>query len=226
MRRLTVREVMTADVVTVRPSTPFAQIARLLAERRVSAVPVVDEDGNLQSVVSEADLLSKEEHRDDRPGTHAFFHRARLSRAKAAATDAAQLMTAPAVAIGPDATLVSAAKLMTRRNVKRLPVVDDGRLVGIVSRTDLLRAFLRPDDEIQDEIVDEVFTRILWLHPARIDVDVRDGVVTLSGRLEKRSHIDNAVRLTHRVDGVVDVQSDLTYTVDDTTTDVPVHPTF
>jgi CBS-domain-containing membrane protein len=118
----------------------------------------------------------------------------------------------------PDTSLVEAAKEMARRGVKRLPVVDtDNRLVGIVSRADLLKVFLRDDDEIRHEVISEILMRMLWADPERFNVHVRDGIVTLSGELEQRSHIPIAVQLTHQVDGVIDVVDRLSYALDDTT---------
>jgi CBS domain-containing protein len=125
-------------------------------------------------------------------------------------------MTSPAITISPDATLVAAAKLMDQRRVKRLPVVDaDHRLIGIVSRADLLKTFLRDDDEIREEVIRDVFMRVLWAEPERFEVTVDDGVVTLSGELQLRSSTVIAVRLTRKVDGVVDVIDKLSYQIDD-----------
>lgn len=219
MRRLTVGDVMTEAVITAREGTPFKELARIMAEKRISAMPVLDSADRLVGLVSEADLLPKEEHRDDGPGRPLLeVGRRRASRAKAGGDNAGQMMTTDVVTIGPAASLVEAARIMMDRRVKRLPVVDsDGRLVGILSRADLLKTFLRSDEEIRREVIGEVLVRLLWADPERFDVQVRDGIVTLSGELEQRSLIPVAVQLTQRVDGVVDVVNRLTYALDDTT---------
>ncbi|HEX5345819.1 MAG TPA: CBS domain-containing protein [Pseudonocardiaceae bacterium] len=219
MRRLIVSDVMTIAVSTAREATPFKELARIMTERRVSALPVLDPADRLVGIVSEADLLPKEEHRDDPTGRHVLsFAGGRASRVKAAGDTAGQVMTANVVVTHPDATLVEAAKEMARHHVKRLPVVDtDNRLVGIISRADLLTVFLRDDEDIRREVISEILIRVLWADPERFEVQVRDGIVTLSGELEQRSHIPIAVQLTHRVDGVIDVVDQLSYALDDTT---------
>ena len=217
MRQLTVRDVMCEDVAVVRPSTPFKEVARVLADRGVSALPVLDENDRLAGVVSEADLLYKEEYgSEDARFRLLASPDERAARSKASADVAGQLMTSPAVTISPDASLVAAAKVMDQRRVKRLPVVDaDGRLIGIVSRADLLKTFLRDDDEIREEVIRDVFMRVLWAEPEKFEVTVDDGVVTLSGELQLRSSTVIAVRLTRKVDGVVDVIDKLSYQIDD-----------
>jgi CBS-domain-containing membrane protein len=125
-------------------------------------------------------------------------------------------MTTPVVTARPEWAVVEAARAMDRRKLKRLPVVDEtGRLVGIVSRCDLLELFLRHDTAIRDEITEEVLGQTLWLAPEAVSVSVRDGVVTLSGTVEKRSLIPIIERLCRSVDGVVSVHQTLEYTLDD-----------
>jgi CBS domain-containing protein len=217
MRHLEVQDVMTRRVTTVQVATPFKDVARLLAEHKISAVPVLDGDGQLVGIVSEADLLRKEQYHEDALPTRRRFgsRRERVLRAKALGDFAGDVMTAPAITIGPEATVVEAAKLMIEQNVKRLPVVDaDGCLLGIVSRADLLWVFLRPDDEIAEEIRYEVLARTLLQEPS-YTVAVTDGIVTLSGKLDRRSSVEIADRLVRAVDGVVDVVNGLTYQLDD-----------
>jgi CBS domain-containing protein len=217
MRHLKVDDVMTRRVATVQVGAPFKDVARLLAERKISAVPVLDNDGKLVGVVSEADLLRKEQYHEDAMPTRRRFgsRRERVFRAKARGDFAGDVMTTPAITVGPEASVVEAAKVMIERNVKRLPVVDfDGCLVGIVSRADLLWVFLRPDDEIAEEIRTEVFARVLLQEPT-YTVTVNNGIVMLSGRLDRRSAVEIAERLVCAVDGVVDVVNGLTYRVDD-----------
>jgi CBS domain-containing protein len=217
MRRR-VREVMTTQVATVGERAPFKQIVRVLAERRISALPVLDAAGRVVGVVSEADLLHKEEFSGGPGGPRPLeARRRRTARAKAAGDRAAELMTAPAVTVGPEATVAEAAKLLERHGIKRLPVVGDaGRLVGIASRADLLKVFLRSDPDIRREVLEDVLLHTMWLDPDAFTVEVRDGVVTLAGPLEFRSLIPIAVRLVHGVDGVVDVVDRLWFEVDDT----------
>jgi CBS domain-containing protein len=217
MRHLKVDDVMTRRVATVQVGAPFKEVARLLAERKISAVPVLDGDGKLAGIVSEADLLRKEQYHEDAMPTRRRFgsRRERVFRAKARGDFAGDVMTTPAITVGPEASVVEAAKVMIERNVKRLPVVDfDGCLVGIVSRADLLWVFLRPDDEIAEEIRTEVFARVLLQEPT-YTVTVNNGIVMLSGRLDRRSAVEIAERLVRAVDGVVDVVNGLTYRVDD-----------
>ncbi len=216
MRRR-VKEVMTTNVATVGEHAPFKQIVRILAERRVSALPVLDAAGRVVGVVSQADLLHKEEFPGGPDDRWRIEHRRRrTARAKAAGDTAAELMTAPAVTVGPEASVAEAAKLLERHGIKRLPVVNEaGRLVGIASRADLLKVFLRSDEDIRREIREDVLLHTMWVDPSTFTVDVRDGVVTLAGPLEFRSLIPIAVRLVHGVDGVVDVVDRLWFEVDD-----------
>ncbi|MFM9609299.1 CBS domain-containing protein [Streptomyces niveiscabiei] len=218
MKHDTVGSVMTVDVVHAVPDTPFKEVARLLARHRISGLPVVDGDDKVLGVVSETDLLARQ-------AAPAASGRARLTRAarsraaKAAARTAGQLMSGPPVTVHADDTIAEAARTMAERRVERLPVLDvEDRLVGIVTRGDLLRVFLRPDGEIRAEVVEEILVRGLLLPPYGADVFVTDGVVTLRGQLERRSDTELAVAMTRRVDGVVDVVDRLTHRLDDTHT--------
>lgn len=201
----TVADVMTRDVVTVDGLTPFKDIVRVMQQHRVSAVPVVDEDGVMLGIVSEGDLILKG---DPTLARRSWFHgpgRAN-ARAKASGLLAWQLMTSPVISVTSTDPLSTAARLMHRHTVKRLPVLDERRrIVGIVSRADLLRVFLRSDDEIEREIREEVVRRTLWIEPDTIGVVVRDGVVTLQGQVEQRSLLPVIERLVGSVEGVVSV---------------------
>ena len=213
-----VRNVMTDEVVTVVDSATFKEIVGLMSEHAVSALPVVDRDGHLTGIVSEADLLLKEECDPESAAEHHLigFGRRKIERAKAAGSLAAQLMTTPAVTVGPDATLHEAARLMHERNVKHLPVIDlDGKVIGIVSRADLLKVFLRSDLEILGEVTKRVLDRTLWLEPGTIRATVRDGVVLLEGIVEQASMIPSVIALVQGVPGVVGVDSRLGFDVDD-----------
>lgn len=214
MRR--VREVMTSQVVTVTPSTPFKEAVEVLASHRVTAAPVVDESGWVVGVVSEADLLLKEEYRRDHEPGMAERLRHRTDQARSRGTVVKDFMTSPAVTIAQDATVRQAARLLHAKHVKRLPVIDErGRLVGIVSRGDLLRGFLRSDQQILEEIQQDVIGRRMFTDPGRFVVHVDDGVVTLEGRCERRSLAPILVQLIYAVDGVVHVDPRLSWDVDD-----------
>jgi CBS domain-containing protein len=214
---------MTSEVVTVGEQASFKEVAATMAEHRVSALPVLDAEGRVAGIVSEADLLLKEEFPEGPAGGRLFQgHRQRMERAKAAGGIAAELMTAPAVTIGPDATVTEAARLLHRHGIKRLLVVDPaGPLLGIVSRADLLKVFLRSDAEIAQEVRQEVLVRTMWVNPDTVTITVRDGIVTLSGQLERRSLVPIAVSLVCSLDGVVDVVDQLSFEVDDSPIMVP-----
>ena len=215
--KLTVCDVMTRTVVVVNESAPFKDVVRRMQEFRVSALPVVDENGRLVGIVSEADLILKEDPELDEP-THLFERRRhRSDRHKAAGLVVRELMTAPVITVAPETTLGEAARLMHRKAVKRLPVTDGtGRILGILSRSDLLKVFLREDAAIQREVREDVIRRTLWIDPDTIQVEVRDGVVQLDGQLERRSLIPVVERLVMAVEGVVGIDERLTFAVDDT----------
>jgi CBS-domain-containing membrane protein len=217
MKRYTVGDVMTTDVVTIRDRCGYKEIVETLADHGLSAVPVVDDDRRVIGVVSEADLLHKMEYPGGEPHARLLERkRVRVARDKADADDAAHLMTAPAVVVGPDASVGAAARLMDAEHVKRLPVVDDaGRIVGLVSRKDLLGLFLRDDEDIRREVVDDVLVRVMWIDPSRVSVSVEHGIVTLDGTVERRSSLSIIKELVARLAGVVDVVANLNYRVDD-----------
>ncbi|MGW2515490.1 CBS domain-containing protein [Streptomyces sp. NPDC001617] len=204
-----VSDVMTGDVAVVESDAAFKDIVRTMQERRVSALPVVDDAGQVVGVVSEADLLPKEEFRDSDPDRYTQLRR--LSDVlKAGSVTAGELMTSPALTVAPGATLAQAAREMARARVKRLPVVDEtGRLLGIVSRADLLKVFLRGDDEIAEEVRREVVGYLFHAPDSTVRVEVRDGVVTLGGRIRDTSLVPLAARLVRGVEGVVDIRFDL-----------------
>jgi CBS domain-containing protein len=203
--------------VTVGPATPFKEIVARLAEHRVSAAPVVDEAGRVLGVVSEADLLLKEEFPDPDQDIPLFWtKRRRLEREKAAGSTARDLMTVALVSISPDATVAEAARRMHRAQIRRLPVIGEGgRLVGIISRGDLLKVFDRPDHAIQREILDDVIVGEFMMAPSRFFIHVDDGEVMLQGQVERRSLIPHLVCAIHDVEGVVRVENRLAYDIDD-----------
>ncbi|MFE2478066.1 CBS domain-containing protein [Streptomyces sp. NPDC059389] len=190
MRHRSVADLMTHNAVTVRRTTAFKEIARLLNEFDITAVPVIDGAGNPVGVVSEADLLRR--------------------RSAGGAATAEELMTSPAVTARPEWSVVRAARIMQRQRVKRLPVVnEEGRVVGVLSRSDLIQLFLRRDHAIQEEILEDVLTRTLHLAPSDVTVEVDDGLVTLSGTVPQPDLLPVVVRLCQSVDGVVDVDNRL-----------------
>jgi CBS domain-containing protein len=210
MKTTTVQEIMTTRVIWVKKDATFREMAAALHEHRVSAFPVVDDDGKVIGVVSEADMLNKEAL-DDEPGmiSGILHHR---DQAKARGITAGDLMTTAVVAVRPDDTAEHAAKLMYDRRVKRLPVTDEnGRLVGIISRADVLSVFDRTDHDIYQEITGEVILGGCLENPSAFQVTVKDGVVTLAGRPETNETGHNIVRLVRHVQGVVAVRDRLSY---------------
>jgi CBS-domain-containing membrane protein len=221
-----VRDVMTTEVVTAEPSTPFKEIAGRLAQHRISAVPVVDTNRRVLGIVTEADLLLKQEHPDPKATVPLIWtRRRRQERAKAAAAVAGKLMTGPAVTVPPTATVTEAARRMHTARVKRLPVVDErGQLLGIVSRADLLQVFARPDELIRREVVDQVILRDFMMDTSRFFVRVQDGVVVVEGAVERRTLVPFVLRAVQGVEGVVRVENRLTYDLDDRGRDVLMTP--
>ncbi|MEV6210195.1 CBS domain-containing protein [Kitasatospora sp. NPDC051914] len=200
MRHRQVADVMTREVVRVPPSTGFREIAATLAVHRISAVPVVDGSDRPIGIVSEADLMHTQAVQDDPDEMRT------VSRPEGDRATAAGLMSAPPVCITADASVVAAARHMERNKVKRLPVVDaDGRLVGMVSRADLVKVFLRDDRAISQEITDEVLGQIEGIDPAAVGVDVDQGRVTLSGTIDPPHLAPIVRRLCRSIDGVVSV---------------------
>jgi CBS domain-containing protein len=223
MKHDKVGSLMTMDVVRALYATPVDEAARLLAGDRIGGLPVVDEDDRVIGVLSATDLAAPRAAPPDPgrsrrfPGLPARPSAARRRTPETTARTAGQLMSAPPVTAHAEDTIAEAARTMARRGVNRLPVLDEeDRLVGIVTRRDLLRVYLRSDADIRDEVTDEVLVRVLRLMPRSIDVVVADGVVTLAGRLESRSEAEIAVAMTRQIDGVVAVVGELTWRLDDT----------
>ncbi|HWW43688.1 MAG TPA: CBS domain-containing protein [Acidimicrobiia bacterium] len=225
-RHRTVFDVMTLDVVTVTPDTGFKEIARLLTERSVSALPVVEQDGRLVGIVSEQDLLAKE-RRLDPPVLSGMRRNWREEHARAEANVAGELMSTPAVSVDGGATLRQAARLMHSKGLRRLCVIDGaGHLAGIVTRGDLLRAFVRSDDEIEREVREGVALGIMWLDPSGLTVEVTDGVVRLTGELQRSSESEILTALVSGLDGVVAVDTELTWRFDDRALSAAMSPRF
>jgi CBS domain-containing protein len=206
----TVKDIMTTRVIWVSKGATFQELAAALREYRVSAFPVVDDDRKVIGVVSEADLLTKEALIDEPGFVGGILHR--RDQAKARGVTAGDLMTTAVVAVRPDDTVEHAARLMYDRGVKRLPVTDEnGRLVGIVSRADVLSVFDRTDSAIAHEINHDVILGEFMVDPARIQVTVIDGIVTLAGRPETNDTGHDIVWRVRHVPGVVAVRDRLDY---------------
>ncbi len=213
----TVQDVMTRDVVVAHGSTPFHELVELLSRQHVSALPVVDDTGHVLGIVCNSDLVLKEVQALKGPcDPQALTSSYRLERAKAAGTTAKQVMTAPVMSVYPEELVADAARRLHAWKIDQLPVVDRaGVLVGIVSRADVLKVFLRSDEEIRFELLDDIAGRLLRLHTDQLRVEVDGGVVTLTGQLEHRSRAIALAELAGWVDGVVAVRDRLTYQHDD-----------
>lgn len=201
----TVSDVMTHTAVGVGRHAGYKEIVGVMEQWKVSALPVLEGEGRVIGVISEADLLLKEEYR----GQDAIKpDRPLPDMAKAGAVSAEELMSSPAVTVHANATIAEAARIMARRHVKRLPVVDDiGMLEGVVSRSDLLKVFLRRDEDIADEIRRTVADTLPTA--AHVDVSVTDGVVTLSGDLRDRALVPLLARAVRAVEGTIDIRVNL-----------------
>jgi CBS domain-containing protein len=217
-----VRDVMTKDVISVTPKTSLKEVARVLVQTGISGLPVVADD-KVVGVISEGDVLFKERGPTEHKGAGVLSwlldpHGAE-AQLKLEATTVAEAMTAPPVTVESRRPIPVAAALMLERGVNRLPVVDGGKLVGIVTRADVVRAFARDDSEITQEIKDEVFRRGMWLDdPDEISVSIAEGEVRLEGEVERRTEAEVAEVLVGQVTGVVSVDSHLTWREDDGTT--------
>ncbi len=194
---------MTTDVIVVRPDTPIKDAARLMFRHRVSGLPVCDESSCLVGIITEADFLrievAREESNDPQP-----------------IETVEQVMNRGVVTVGPEVPLADAAKMMVFQDVKRLPVVDDeDRILGIIARLDVVAAFTRPDEVIEDEIREDLVRRVLFVDPDDIEVTVVDGVVTFAGEIGTRNESRLIEELARRLDGVIKVDNKLTWRLDD-----------
>lgn len=219
--RLFARDIMTSPVITAWPETRVRDLVALMTTHRISGIPIVAADHELIGIVTEADLLYKEilpkpiepapvAQRLHLPGIAEAAERAR----KAEGLRAFDIMTSPVISVTEDATVHEIAGLMVTHKINRLPVLRAGRVVGIVSRADVLKAFRRSDEELA-EVIREAILNDLWLDVARLGVNVRDGVVYLEGRLDRRSEKDLVEKWAQMADGVLGVESRLTYEVND-----------
>ena len=209
-----VSDVMTKEVIVARPETTFRELVRLIEDHHVHALPVIDETGRVTGMVAESDLLVKEEFADD----HVRTPLRRRGRARLAGTTAEEIMTSPVVTIDPSQRLGQAARVIHRRHIGRLPVVDkDDRLIGIVTRRDLLKIFLRPDQELL-EAVQETIAAVDNSPSCTISATVNDGIVVLSGSAHLASPVMAIAGIVRRVPGSVQLDVRATGVYDD------VHP--
>ena len=230
MRHTTVADVMSTNVISARPRDSFSELAMMLRNAAIRAVPVVDDDGRLQGVVSEADLMAAVAHAEGGDARRLWrprHIRRRDPETKAGATTAAELMTTDVETVTPSTRLPAAARTMMDHHLSWMPVCDEGgRVAGVLGRSDVLTVFLRDDASIQAEIVDDVLRRILLVDPAAVAVEVDRGVVTLTGELDTRADAHVAVRLTERIEGVVAVVDHLRYRNDERVTDARAIPMY
>ncbi len=217
MRHYQVRDVMTAGPMTVTPSTPIKEVAALLVRLQAGALPVITPGDGVVGVVTETDLLRKEQLQRDPDGSHSAHLLYRDRRAIATAETAGEIMNPQPATVRPEATLAEAARLMSRHQTRCLLVTGaGGKLLGVVDARELLRIFVRSDEAIKLDITDDVLPRYLGTNPVMIDVEVVDGVVQLTGEVERKSMLAAVQPAVRAVDGVIDVTGRLGYTIDDT----------
>jgi CBS domain-containing protein len=208
-----VLDIMSIDVLTVSPEESLKAAARRMVEAGVSGLPVVDETGKLVGIITEADFLEREADRTHRRLLDALLHK---PGTVVEAETVGEVMSTHPVVIYPEASVTEAARVMSHHHVKRLPVIDDeGVLRGIISRGDVVTVFTRPDDVIEDEIREDIINRVLLLDADELEVEVEDGVVKLAGSLPTRTDKRLLEEMVRRIDGVVRMESDATFEVDD-----------
>jgi CBS domain-containing protein len=196
-----VRDLMTTDVVAVAPNTSTRDAARMMFRYRISGLPVVDAEDHVLGIITEGDFLAMELERAEQGESPA---------------EVREVMSHSVLSVSPDAAVMDAARYMHAEGVKRVLVVEDGRMVGILSRFDIVAAFTRPDDLIEDEIREDLIRRVLFVDPETVDVSVSNGVVTLVGTIGTRTEARLVEELASRLDGVVGVENELGWRIDDT----------
>lgn len=210
-----VEQIMTTDVVSARAETPLKDIARMLSERSISALPVLDEDGRPIGIVSERDLLPRG-HREPAPRGLLARLRGTPAERPPGAHVAADVMSSPVITIEPFWSIPGAAAIMRDRDVKRLVVVRQERAIGIISRGDMIRAVARDDAEVKREVDDLIaFHQGLWSDSLPVETSVVNGETTLRGTVERRSIAEMLPGLIERIPGVINVSSELTWEDDD-----------
>jgi len=222
-----IRDLMTNDVLTIGSDTPLKEAARRMLEAGISALPVIDDD-HLIGIITEADFVATEADRRprQRAGLLRYIHReAQIPSQERFVGD---VMTTDVVVIGPDDDHADAARLMEKNKIKRIPVVENGRLMGLLARSDMLRAYTRPDQDIIDELTSRVMSEVLWIDPRRVAIECIEGNIVLVGQMETKSDASLLVELTRRLDGVVSVKDKLTWEIDNTNLEMvsppPLYP--
>lgn len=203
-----VRELMTKDVVSVQPETTLRAAAALLVEHRVSGLPVIV-GTEVVGVLSEADIVAKASGGTDYDGLLSLLFDPSVSEQKMSARTVGEAMSAPALTIAATRPVHEAARRMTTEGVSRLPVIEDGELVGILTRADIVRAFARDDGELATEIREDILKRAFWVEPGSVTVNVVDGSVTLVGEVETEADSETLPIVVSRVPGVVGVHAEL-----------------
>jgi CBS-domain-containing membrane protein len=219
------RELMTTDVITIGPEASVKGAARRMIEAGVSGLPVTDESGSLVGVITEADFVKSEAGRRAAKRARLLSWFTRDTEIPDTERKVGDVMTPDVTTLGPDVDHAEAARVMKKAGIKRIPVVDEGgELIGLVSRSDILRAFARSDGDIVAEIRDHLMRKVLWIDPRLVDIVCEDGNLVLTGNLETRSDATLLVDLTGRLDGVVSVKDRLTWTVDNTKVEMVASP--
>lgn len=196
-------DLMTTDVIRVSPDTRIKEAARLMFRHRVSGLPVVDADGTLSGIITEADFLRMEVARNEADEPQPV-------------ETVGQVMSGGVVTIAPDAEITEAAKIMVIQDVKRLPVVDeDNKMLGIISRLDVVAVFTRPDEVIEDEIREDLLRRVLFVDPDDLEIEVKGGVVTFRGEIGTKNEARILAELSRRLDGVMRVDNQLSWRIED-----------
>lgn len=221
MKRVVAREIMTSPVITVTPEMPFREIVTVMLHHRVSGLPVVDKSGRLLGIVSEADLIHKEEEPFPQPpivgwhGRSLWLERLVDRHQKATGVTAGSLMTENVVTATEETKAHELAHLMLARGVNRVPIVRDGRVVGIVTRADILKVFVRTDEALAADI-SHALRHDLWIDPSGLTVTCANGIVAIVGQVDRRSDREFAIKWIRSIDGVVGLNVDgLTYRIDD-----------
>lgn len=211
-----IRELMTKDVITIGPDAPLKEAARQMLEASVSGLPVTGGRGELVGIITEADFVKSEANRGRRTRAGLLRWFVHDDAVPSEPLTVADVMSSPVLTVHPDEQHSQAARLLMKNRIKRVPVVEDGRLLGLISRVDLLRSFVRSDQAIIKDIRNDVMKRTLWIEPDSVQVASTDGNVTLEGLLGTRSDAELLVALTERLDGVASVSSQLTWELDNT----------
>jgi CBS domain-containing protein len=210
-----VGDVMSTDVATTTPIAALKRAVDLMQTRQVNALPVIDGDGRVLGILSRADVIAKQSAAAvDRPWRRKLWRRQSI---RAHARSVSELMTSPAHTLAADVTIAEAAQVFDRFRVNQLPITENGVLVGIVSRIDLMRAFLRSDTDLEHDVEDALARGFdISITPATVQASVLNGVVMLHGKLEMKTSLPIAVAIARAVDGVVDVECLLDFERDDT----------